>query len=164
MSVQRRIPLGPEQLTQIKRKNVEDIVNGLAQGIYSDWLLVGTLHEKFSPTVAIAFFPDIVYTGFTPNKPPPEELLRYRKTAAGLILPERILRLEREQYGPFVKNGDQILSELSEIATLNLAPTAIIVFNQPNESGPKSAYLMCPTPIPPSAALRFVKENSRIDA
>lgn len=163
MSVQRPIFLKPEQITPIKQKNIEDIVNGLHLGIFSKWLLTGNLHEEFKPKIAVAFFPDIFYAEFTPDKPSPEDLSRYRKTASGLILPERILQLEKKQYQFLVEESDQILQEISPIASRNLIPTAIIVFNQPNESVPESAYLFCPTPIPPSAALRFVKQNTRLD-
>lgn len=163
MTIRMPFILPPEQITKIKQGNIEGIVAGEHIDTHSEWLLEGSLNEEFNPTIAVAFFPDIFYAGFTPDKPSSEGLLEYRKKINKIILPNRILALERSQYQQYSERGDEILNRLLPAARLNLMPIAMIVFSQPSKSGTESAYLMCPIIIPPSAAFRFIKKNSRID-
>ena len=148
------------------------IINGEYFSTYSEWLLRGALEASFRPTAVVGIFamPVVginrsplmyeselaVYDEFSSK-----ELLEYWKEIVGLPYPDRVKAIEQMHYRHFVEQGNQILQQAKSELAMNLMPSAMIVFSQPEPSSQESAYLVAPTIIPPSAVYRFMLDQAR---
>ncbi len=77
---------------------------------------------------------------------------------AQLELPDRVLALEAGQYGGLTEEmADAAFQAIAPHMSLNLRPSGILVFCQPDSDSHEPVYLISPTLVPPSSALKFIK-------
>lgn len=162
-------PLSEEELQRLKRIRMAEIIKGVHISQYSEWVLRGIPKEPFRPIIAIGIFPTPaltqkqyilepeIYSPRDTQKP----LIGYWKEITTLPFPERVKELERRNYRQLVGAGDQILEELSLDLARDLLPSSMIVFSKPDADKQESAYLICPTILPPSAAYRQIQLQAR---
>lgn len=164
-------PLSEEELQEIKRIRMGEILSGRHISTFSEWVLRGVPKEPFNPTVAIGIFPtpamginQAIFV-YEPEIDVYEEdhrpLIEYWKDITTLPYPDRVKSIERLQYRHLVERGDEILQGITMQLMKHLMPSAMIAFSRPKPSSQESAYLICPTFVPPSAAYRHILAQAR---
>jgi hypothetical protein len=162
-------PLSEEELQRLKRLRMAEVIRGVHVSTHSEWILRGIPKEPFRPTVAIGIFPTPAATPrqyiLEPEIYSPRDiqkpLIEYWREITALPFPDRVKGLERQNYRQLVEIGDQILEELSLGLARDLLPSSMIVFSKPDANKQESAYLICPTIFPPSAAYRQIQLQAR---
>ncbi len=157
------------ELRQIKTLRVSEILEGRHLLTYSEWLLRGSPGEPFSPTAVLAFFPvpaatkeKFVYEGDAFIEHDTQEIRdTYWREAAKLSLPRRVVELETKQYQRLAEKGDVMVNQLRSSLMRWLFPSAMVAFSESSKSKQESAYLICPTLIPPTAAFRHFISHAR---
>lgn len=163
-------PFSEEELQQIKRLRMSEIVVGEHRARYSEWLLRGKLGERFDPSAMLAVFaiPANTNTGYIFEteafKDPKslKEIMEYWKDVALLTLPPRVIGVERVNYQGLERIGDRILVDYLNSLIPDVMPPAMVAFSRSDSSNRESAYLFSPTLVPPSAAHRFMVEQARL--
>lgn len=156
-------------LEGVRRQNILHIVKGDERDWYSEWMLRGTLGEPFEPTCILAVFPtlegshELFLLALTADGVRPA--IEYWRDVAALDLPERVLVLETFDYavyGDIPGQGQTILDEMSTQVLAPGLPSTMVLFNKPKNGELESAYLLAPTLVPPSVALKQITELAKV--
>jgi hypothetical protein len=161
-------PLSEEEYRQMRLSKIAEIVDMEHRDTYSEWCLRGA-PGKINPLAALAVFPTIANTsvGYVFEK---EELTasgiskdakEYWQEAKTLALTKRVQSLEQSQYQQATQFGDQILEKMMLPLTKELMPSAIILFSKLPDASEESIFLISPTLIPPSAALKHFLQQAQ---
>jgi hypothetical protein len=157
-------PLTEEELSQLRRMRLAELLEGEHSDSFFEWALRDGLGESFAPTAVIGIFPSMVQGGIEPEMEAAVfdsgSVEVYLRDARGLVMPRRVLSLERFQYRDLAgAAGDQILESLIPRLVQQLMPVAVVVFSRPVGKLDNSAYLISPTLIPPTTAFRYFQQN-----
>lgn len=164
--------LSEQDLEEMRRIRMQELVNGVYTDSYDDWVLAGQPKESFNPSVAVAFFPmpardkgERVLTVFVPqvaefveNHDP---VITYWRRIKDLRLPQRALDYEAIYFREEAQVGDQVMKGIIPDLAMNLMPTAMVAFSRREQqivtAQDESAFLFCPRLIPPTATFRHLQ-------
>ena len=85
--------------------------------------------------------------------------MNYWLVVSQLALTERVKDIEAanyQRYPDIIANGEFIMAYMSRKVLAPILPSSLVLFGQPAEDTHESAYLIAPTLIPPSVALRQI--------
>lgn len=158
-----------EELEELRTYRLAEIVSGEMQDIYDEWIMEGQKGEPYHPSVAIAIFPmfsagadhHIVFVpqvaSFVDDHEP---IPVYWKRIKELTLPDRADVYEKAVFRELSTSGDEMLESYFPYQAVHLMPSAVVLFSRTDETkktaAQESAYLFCPTAIPPSATHRHM--------
>jgi hypothetical protein len=164
-----------EDFIQFRQHQMVDLISGKYQDFYSEWIMSGVLGEKFSPSVAIALFPmphispghEIIVPQVLPFTQDHDSLFYYWNRIREMKLPQRAADYEHIYFAGLAGYEDEILKQSIRGIVRNFMPTAMVVFSRPTPEikhvSDESAYLFCPTIVPPSAVYRHVIQYADIE-
>lgn len=154
-------PLPLAEMQRLSHEHTWDIIDGGKESIYANWLLRGELGEPFNPVAFIAAF----YAGeripMLIERPRTKKPVAYYKDQAfAASLPAHVRTRELMQYPiPNLHQDEALFQTICTELALNLRPSGILVFSQPDPAAEESIYLFGSIRIRPSRVLLHIQQG-----